>query len=584
MRSPFQNKLPNKLPNRLPLKYIKLLAGFVILGFFFHNCSKPGFQLAQDLVGNGTSITEQSTSCSALPKSVIGSQLRTKAPIPPVFRPGEVKVRIHVQKAQAAIGTPNSPAQIKKISNTKTVGRSNYEQASSDLILAKGFQALVLYDHNCQKGSDSRLVSNQMDSQNSTEDIEPVGHLNSKQYQVRNHRLSKLTLNKDTPISELETLVQNNPCVIGVSENSMLKFTSAPNDPGFTLQHHHRLINTAPAWDKFYGNGGILPTSVPVIAAVVDSGVNYRHTDLVGAIWSNAKGEHGYDFVNDDSDPIDDNGHGSHVAGLIGAVANNGVGGSGVMGSQIKIMAVKVMDSTGSGDLATVLQGVNYAVDNGAQIINLSLGGGPPNAVAKQVFETANSKGVFLVFAAGNEHLEMTPTGPFAPGLYAQQLSGALAVASVDAADGSFSTQFSNFSPTMIEIAAPGDDTKTGAMVGTVVQRGLMSTFSGGINAYKYDVGTSMATPVVVGAVGLTIGVLKARNYAYTPELLKSIILAGSAVNPTLNTKVSGGKTLDLQSLINYIDLNFPAPVTPPTPPPNSSAPPVNTLPTGPCT
>ncbi len=124
-----------------------------------------------------------------------------------------------------------------------------------------------------------------------------------------------------------------------------------------------------------------------MIVAVIDTGVNYNHEDLADNMWDgSASGYnyHGYDFVNSDYDPMDFNGHGTHVAGIIGAVGNNGKGVTGVCWN-VKIMAVRVLNAVGEGTTANIVSGINFAVSRGAKVINMSLGGNLSDAVFSNV-------------------------------------------------------------------------------------------------------------------------------------------------------------------------------------------------------
>ncbi len=142
-----------------------------------------------------------------------------------------------------------------------------------------------------------------------------------------------------------------------------------------------------------------------VVVAVVDSGVNYTHTDLAANMWDGSAAgfpNHGYDFVDDDPDPMDTNGHGTHVAGIIGAVGNNGNGTAGVCWTA-RIMAVRVAGTFGTAATSAIVQGVNFAVSQGARVINMSLGSEAPfDRAFSDAIDNARNEGVVVVVAAGN--------------------------------------------------------------------------------------------------------------------------------------------------------------------------------------
>jgi subtilisin len=248
-------------------------------------------------------------------------------------------------------------------------------------------------------------------------------------------------------------------------------------------------VKAPEAWSQGYTGNGI-------VVAVVDSGVDYNHVDLSQNIWTNSKeipgngvdddGDgyvddvHGWDFVNNDSDPNDENGHGTHVAGTI-AAANNGVGVTGVA-YNAKIMPVRVLDSDGSGNTTDIAKGVVYAADRGANVINLSLGGHPSAELARSIVY-ATQKGAVVVMAAGNDGTSQ-PEAPADLASYA-----GVAVGSVDSSDKL--TYFSDRagSQALSYVVAPGVN--------------IVSTTPH--NTYAAETGTSMSTAYVSGVAALIL-------------------------------------------------------------------------------
>ncbi len=192
------------------------------------------------------------------------------------------------------------------------------------------------------------------------------------------------------------------------------------------------------------------------IVAVVDSGVNFQHEDLAANMWASgdpAIPNPGWDFVDNDPDPTDQNGHGSHVAAIIGAVGNNGLGGAGVCW-QARLMAVRVLDVLGVGDTATIIAGINFAAAHGAKVINLSLGGpaGQPTDLAfRQAIADAGAAGAVVVAAAGNEGTD-NDVSPDVPCSFT--LPNLICVAALD--QGYALATFSNFGATTVTVGAPG--------------------------------------------------------------------------------------------------------------------------------
>jgi thermitase len=247
-------------------------------------------------------------------------------------------------------------------------------------------------------------------------------------------------------------------------------------------------VRAEEAWDEF----GTDPPSV--VLATVDTGIDRNHPDLVDNIWTNADeipgngidddkpipngyvdDTWGWDFVNNDNDPMDDMMHGTAVS----SVAAGAVNGSGVAGvcPWCQLMAVKVLDALGSGYLDTVAQGVTYAADNGAQVINLSLGATAGSDTLEQAVTYAWGKGAVVVAAAGNNGLEQL----FYPAAYTH----AMAVGSTNVED--YRSCFSNYSEGFITVTAPGE------AILTAMPNGGYATHSG----------TSVAAPHVTGLAGL---------------------------------------------------------------------------------
>lgn len=245
--------------------------------------------------------------------------------------------------------------------------------------------------------------------------------------------------------------------------NYRFKAFASANDPFFaSYQYGPQRIMAPAAWDVTQG-------SPAVKIAVVDTGVQLDHPDLQGKIIP------GYDYVSNDTNPVDGNGHGTHVAGIASAVTNNAYGMAGVC-PLASILPVRVLDESGSGDLLNVARGIIYAATQGAHVINLSLGSPAPSATLQSAIDYAWSRGCVIVAAAGN-------AGSSVPN-YPANYPNVISVASTNASD--VKSGFSNYGR-WVDVTAPGEN--------------ILSTYLG--SYYAYLSGTSMAAPHVAGVAAL---------------------------------------------------------------------------------
>ena len=294
------------------------------------------------------------------------------------------------------------------------------------------------------------------------------------------------------------------------SSSTMYLAINPPSDPLYTQQSNLQLINAQKAWEITKGDSS-------VVIGVIDTGVDWLHPDLTNNIWVN-KAElngllgvdddrngyiddiRGWDFVNKDNNPTDDNSHGTHVSGIISARGDNGLGITGV-NWYAKIMCIKVMQSTGRGDAVTIAKGVEYAASMGANIINLSLGGYYESLALKSALEKAYAN-CFIVAAAGNDGTCIGPgitCAPMYPGAYSfvMGVQDQAKYSNYDQ-DGPFASKY--FDLLNYDTYAPGTS--------------ILSTIPNG--TYSSYSGTSMSTPTVAGIASLYMS----KNKIYDKELL----------------------------------------------------------------
>ena len=292
-------------------------------------------------------------------------------------------------------------------------------------------------------------------------------------------------------------------------------------------------ISAVDAWD-------ILTGSDKVIVAVIDTGIDYRHPDLLENLWVNPNptfGDvHGVRWTNGDGivtngDPWDDQGHGTHCAGTIGAVGDNGIGVVGVNWN-VRLMALKFLTSSGSGYVADAVSALEYAIDKGAHIASNSWGGNEYSQAMKDMIIVAEEAGLLFVAAAGNDSAD-NDTTPFYPASYT--ISGIVSVAAGDQKDEMAS--FSNYGATSVDLAAPGV--------------AILSTTPN--DNYGVKSGTSMATPHVAGAAALLLAMRPE-----TPcDVLKTWLMDSVDVLPQWEGQTRTGGRLNVQAALDMAGVSW---------------------------
>lgn len=357
--------------------------------------------------------------------------------------------------------------------------------------------------------------------------------------------LYELELSQGMSVEGALAVFQADTRVATAEANYRLMLEGIPNDPRFSSMYG--LNNTGQT-------GGTIDADIDApeawnistgtrrtIVAVIDTGVDYNHQDLAANMWRNA-GEiagdgidndgngyaddiYGYDFANNDANPFDDQGHGTHVAGTIGAVGNNGIGTTGVNWNT-RIMALKFLAADGSGSTAGAISALNYAVRMGANLSNNSWGGGGSSSLLSQAISNARTAGHIFVAAAGNsaQNNDLTPNYPSN-----YNFDNVVAVAATDSRDALAS--FSSYGATTVDIAAPGV--------------GILSTLPN--NGYGSYSGTSMATPHVSGAISL----IWDQNPTFTYQQVIAKLYSSVDKISGLTGKVATGGRLNIGNALN---------------------------------
>lgn len=281
-----------------------------------------------------------------------------------------------------------------------------------------------------------------------------------------------------------------------------------PNDPYYRHQWHLDLIGMPIAWQRAQGDG--------VVVAVIDTGVAYRDGDafLRAPDLAGTRFVDGYDFVDNDTTPDDEHGHGTHVAGTIAQSTNNGLGVAGVAPGA-SIMPIRVLDRNGSGSWGSIAAAIRWAADHGAHVINMSLGGGMRSRTIERAIAHAHARGVVIVAAAGN-----TGRGPVE---YPARHDHVIAVSSVR-----FDRQIAPYSSrgAGLDIAAPGGDLRVDQN-GDGLPDGVLQNTIAGRDPRRFDYlawqGTSMAAPHVAGVAALV------RSTGVTdPDAIERVLLSSA--------------------------------------------------------
>ncbi|MBL8821928.1 MAG: S8 family serine peptidase [Planctomycetia bacterium] len=367
--------------------------------------------------------------------------------------------------------------------------------------------------------------------------------------------LHEVRLAPGVEVEDALATFRNNPLVQYAQPNFRIQAQVTPNDPSFSslwgMNNTGQTggtpgadIDAPEVWNHWTGNGS-------TIVAVIDTGVDYTHPDLVDNMWTNT-GEipddgldndsngiiddyYGANFVyrdefyNPTGDPLDDHFHGTHVAGTIGAVGNNGIGVAGVSWN-VKIMAVKFLDYWGYGYTSDAIDALNYAVSMGAMISNNSWGGGPYDQGLYDAIQSAGLQGHLFIAAAGN-YGEDADESPMYPAAY--DLDNIISVAATDHNDQL--AYFSNYGANSVDLGAPGVN--------------IYSTFPTYLTDAMWDYGleteygaisgTSMATPHVAGVASL----LRDLHPDWSPLQIKDQLLLTTDSLFSLNgNTVSGGR------------------------------------------
>ena len=312
----------------------------------------------------------------------------------------------------------------------------------------------------------------------------------------------------------------------------------SPNDPRYLDGSLWNLNSiSAPAgWD-------IRTSADPIIVAVIDTGVWYSHGDLASNMWVNPcvgcpvdgvvypNDVHGINAITGTGDPLDDMFHGTHCAGIIGAVGNNGIGGVGVAWN-VRIMACKFLDANGSGNTSDAIECINYALNKGAKVLSCSWGGSPYDPALHDAIAAARADDVILVAAAGNNAAN-NDASPFYPASYDSDLDNVVTVAATDWADQL--AYFSDYGAASVALGAPGVNIfSTLPSIETAAMQNYGLTPNYGVLS-----GTSMACPHVAGVVAMVCAQYPAESHS---QIIQRLLSNTDPVTDLSGRTLTGGR------------------------------------------
>ncbi len=337
-----------------------------------------------------------------------------------------------------------------------------------------------------------------------------------------NLKVARVKLKSGLTVEAAIAAMQNHGGVEFAEPNFIRQKSATPNDANYNLQYAPNKAQADKAWDVWQPKG-------KAVVAIVDTGVQYNHPDLQNVLLRDAANTVvGFNALTGQLNANDNEGHGTHCAGIAAGQINNAIGIAGVAGwnpnvtgsgTWVRVMPVKVLDASGYGDDASIAEGILWAADKGANVISLSLGGPDWSSTLNVAVQYAWSKGALVVAAAGNGGVQTME--------YPAGYDNVISVAATDSMDSlTYFTQYGSW----VDVAAPG--------------AAIRSTYLN--SGYATLSGTSMATPFVAGEAAL----LKAHNPALTNIQLSSLITANvDACYPYNGRTIAGGRVNVLEAL-----------------------------------
>ncbi|MBS3782252.1 MAG: S8 family serine peptidase [Candidatus Thermoplasmatota archaeon] len=377
--------------------------------------------------------------------------------------------------------------------------RTDFENEPEEKEEAEYCQNSVLVQLEASSNDPSRKMISETILQNRVDTLlDIVGGSTSRLYPSFN--MAEITFQKDVDVMNIIDILSSREEVVHAEPNYLVEGTDIPNDTGYDSLWALPKIDAPGAWNITTG-------SSEVVVPVIDTGIDYNHPDLEDNMWTSEEGYHGYNALNDSYYPMDDNGHGTHVAGTIGAVGDNDLGTVGVNWN-VSLMGVKILDSEGSGNIGDVISGLEFVLERKKEGENIlvtsnSWWGWQYSELLYEAIEQHQKEGLLFVTAAGNEGEDNGKETSY-PGNY--DLTNIISVAATDQND--YLAEFSNYGKRSVHVGAPGVN------ITSTILDGKYANFSG----------TSMSVPHVSGLAAL----LASHNSSYDYNNLKNVILSSA--------------------------------------------------------
>jgi|GEM_PF-5942209 len=377
--------------------------------------------------------------------------------------------------------------------------------------------------------------------------------------EIKNSSISffstQFLLSEDKTYAELNDYQRKNDCVLAVTklyEEKASQESFSVDDTYYGYQDYMTGMRWKESLDFFWNSETGLKKNV--VVSVIDSGLDYQLEDLKNRVWLDDQGKVGHDFVDPGTDAFEVDDHGTAVSSIIASEVNNQNGLAGVAGNASIIMPLKIFNSEGQGRSSDRFNAIQYAVNKGAEVINLSVTTTDSSTAYKDLLaDVVEKNSVVVVASAGNyddsdPHHDLSKVARRFPAYYSQEIFGFLSVGSLKS-DWKTIAPHSLYHPSLVEIAAQGE--------AVYVANPKKPPVDGSHYNFYRASGTSFSAPMVSAAAALIIGIFKSNNIPYSAEVVEDIILTSSKKESSLSDKIKNGSILDLKAIADELQNRY---------------------------